>query len=90
MEKLYPFSRIKNKTPKNGGFIVKQNFDDEVWMIEYNSEMILKSLQDKNPAEDFSDFPEITKEQLINLLILATYNIVRVHNFVLGEKGSKL
>ena len=52
MEKLYPFSRMKDETPKNGGLIVKENFDNEVWMIEYDSEMILKSLQGKNPVEN--------------------------------------
>lgn len=90
MEKLYPFSRMKDETPKNGGLIVKENFDNEVWMIEYDSEMILKSLQGKNPVENFSDFPEITKEQLTNLLVLATHSIVRIHNYILVEKGSKL
>lgn len=84
MERLYPFSRKKNESPKRGGLIVKENFDNEVWMIEYDSEETLKDL------EDLKDFPKITKDQLINLLVISTYNIVRIHNYELGQKGSKL
>jgi len=75
----YPFSQNKKDYPDNSIFI-KENYIEEYWMIEYDVEQIQKILENKNPAECFSDFPKINKKQLIELISLITRNIVEINN----------
>lgn len=75
----YPFSQNKKDYPDNS-IIIKENYDNEYWMIEYDVEQIHNSLKNKNPTEDFSNFPKINKEQLIKLILLITHNIVEINN----------
>lgn len=79
MDKLYPFCKEKNKDyPLKGGLIVKEVFDDEVWKIEYDTEMILEKSKEKGI--------NITKEHLMDLLVITTFNIIEINHYFLDYK----
>lgn len=77
----YPFSQNKKDYPDNS-IIIKENHDNEYWMIEYDVEQIHNSLENKNPTEDFSNFPKINEQQLKEILSLITRNIVEINNVI--------
>jgi hypothetical protein len=62
---IYPFSQSIKDYP-NGGYIIKETFDDQSSIIEYDTEQIL------------IEFPEINKDQLEKLLYVVTKNIVQM------------
>lgn len=76
---IFPFSQNRKHYPE-GSLIIKEVFPQEnkYSVIEYDAERILKTLNNEDPTEDFSEFPKITKEQLFSFLKLVTTNIVEV------------
>lgn len=74
---IYPFSQSKKDYP-NGSSIIKESYDNQTSQIEYDTEHILKVLNNEDPTQNFVGFPEINKEQLQKLLYVATKNIVEM------------
>lgn len=79
MDRLYPFCREKNKDyPLEEGLIFNEVFDDEVWKIEYDTKMILEKAKEKGIS--------MTKEHLMDLLTITTFNIVEINHYFLDYK----
>lgn len=76
--KIYPFSQTRKDYPKEGSYIIKENFEASSSTIEYDTKQILNTLNNEDPTQDFSDIPHINKEQLQKILYVVTKNIVEV------------
>ena len=71
---IFPFSENK-KDYQNGSSIIKEN----QCSIEYDTEHILKVLNNEDPTQNFSDLTKINKSQLNKILKVVTKNIVEIN-----------
>ena len=71
---IFPFSENK-KDYQNGSSIIKEN----QCSIEYDTEHILKVINNEDPTQDFSGFTKINKTQLNQILKVVTKNIVEIN-----------
>jgi len=75
---IYPFSQQTEKKYPNGSYIVVEMTDGKRHQIEYDTENILKTLNNEDPTEAPIDFTNLGKEELQKLLRLITKNIVEI------------
>ena len=74
---IYPFLEDKRDYPQNS-FLYMFTIEQKRTTIEFDSEVILEILNNKNPLEDFSFLSKINKDQLNKILEVITKNIVEV------------
>jgi len=71
---IYPFLENKKGFTKDS-VIIKEGLS----FIEYDLEIILKTLNNEDPTRDFSYFNKINRNQLIDVLRVVTTNIVEIN-----------
>lgn len=74
---IYPFLENKRNYPQES-FLYMFTLGQKRAMIEFDSEVILEILNNKNPLEDFSFLSKINKDQLNKILEVVTTNIVEI------------